>query len=199
MKRNVRKRILAMLLVCMMLMSNLPSTFADVLAADMIEYTIKVTDGRNPVSGAEVKLTATGGSDLSGKTDTDGKVQFEIDKTCEYQYSVSKLGFDDTQGILNVSEQSCTIVLTEKQTIAVSGTVKNPEQIAVANAKISITGYNTYQTTTDGSGMFLVEGVYAGENYQLSVITDHGNIGVEILGKRCVPGPYRSGHELMGR
>lgn len=141
-----------------------------VVNADVIEnitmelttygVTFTVTDGTDPISGAEVALAGYG----TQTTDATGIALFaEVVPEEAISYTVTAAGYDDATGTVTVLDadvaEGVTMVLT---TYTVTFTVTDQNDAAIEGAEIVID--ETHNLTTDASGtasIELVDGTFA--------------------------------------
>ena len=133
-------------------------------------------DNEEPVEGVTVSLV---GTDFSAVTDSRG--QFEIKNIPEGTYNVntSKLGYHDgfkQVAITMLETTNVELDITRRNEFNVSGTIRNEYGKPLANAKVSLTGYNDYSTTSDADGLFSFSGVYENDkSYSLTASKDFYN------------------------
>ena len=123
--------------------------------------------GNVPLEGATVVVL---GTSLSCTTNSTGTFIFPYVQVGTHQVKASKLGYNDATNTVNVVENetvTTNFVLTPLPQVTVSGRIVGSDQLTVglANASINLTGYENYQATTNASGQFTINNVYANHTY----------------------------------
>jgi PKD repeat protein len=126
------------------------------------------------VEGVVVTISESGRFDVTG---TDGA--YAIDEhPGDYNMTAVKLGYIDGSATVTVVEGEDVIVdisIAQFETVTVLGTVLGYNGPTVSGAMVTLNGYDNYQTTTDASGAFVINGVYANNTYDFVVsIPDYG-------------------------
>lgn len=125
-----------------------------------------------PLAGATVTVA---GSPVSQTTDATGHYAFNYVTTGAHQVTVAAHGYvDQTQSVTISDGQNATLNFTMVQlpTVTVTGRVvgnDNPN-VGIADATISFTGYAPYTATTNASGNFTINGVYANQTYSYTIV-----------------------------
>ena len=170
-KKTLTKRITAVILSMLMLVSAIPLTSLTAFA-ETVNSVILVKDGDMPVANANVIIKLNDVVTEEKNTDEFGKVEFVLDGNNNYTYSVSKLGYDSADGAIEMSEAETVVSLNKKSTVTIQGGVYDEESQPLKDVKISICGYNSYETTTKDDGIFNISGVYEGESYSITAYCD---------------------------
>ena len=170
-KKTLTKRITAVILSMLMLVSAMPLTSLTAFA-ETVNSVILVKDGDMPVVNANVIIKLNDVVTEEKNTDEFGKVEFVLDGNNNYTYSVSKLGYDSADGAIEMSEAETVVSLNKKSTVTIQGGVYDEESQPLKDVKISIYGYNSYETTTNDDGIFNISGVYEGESYSITAYCD---------------------------
>ncbi len=168
-KANKFSRLTAVVLTVAMLMSMLPLDAFSALAAGTKSFTVTVTDGTSPIEGADIKITAAGTVINTSQTSGTGEATFTLSEDQEYQFEVSKHGYNTQTGKVDLNAGKAGVSLTAKSKITVSGKVLNQNEAPIDQVSVQLTGYDENRTTTtDNMGGFSFEDVYEGEEYQLT-------------------------------
>jgi len=134
-----------------------------------IDGTVTNTDGQ-PVAGATVR--AANGK-YSCVTDKNGYYKLMYMPAGKYTVQVVCLGYaNKTQSGIVVNELETTtsdLVITPLPTYAVKGRVADVADDLIEEADVTISGYNTYATTTDANGEFTFPAVFKSNNYSITV------------------------------
>ncbi|HQM79745.1 MAG TPA: carboxypeptidase regulatory-like domain-containing protein, partial [Candidatus Syntrophosphaera sp.] len=125
------------------------------------------TTGNIPLEGATVTVAETS---LSYTTGADGTFTFPYVTEGEHQVTATKPGYNEvTNTVTVVEDQTVTtnFTLTPLPQVTVSGRIVGSDQptVGLANATITLTGYENYEATTDASGQFSIPNVYANQTY----------------------------------
>jgi hypothetical protein len=123
-----------------------------------------------PLEGAQVQIE---GTNIRRFTNASGAYSFDLLLPGEYTFVASKLGyFDEPSDEETVVLNANTVVnmqLTPIPTYAISGKVTETDiQNSIADVVITLTGYNSYATTSVADGEYVIEGVYDGFIYTLT-------------------------------
>ena len=115
----------------------------------------------NPVEGVIVSLEGT-----EYKAITDVRGQFEIKNVPEGTYTTvqTKVGYftiPQTITVNGLKTINVELDVKKRKEYSYEGNVKNEYGEPLANATISITGYNEYHTLTDVNGDYKIPGIYA--------------------------------------
>ncbi|MBR4845250.1 MAG: carboxypeptidase-like regulatory domain-containing protein [Bacteroidaceae bacterium] len=118
-------------------------------------------DELNPVEGVVVSLEGT-----EYKAITDARGQFEIKNVSEGTYTTvqTKIGYftiPQTVTVKGLKTVNVELDVKKRWEYSYEGNVKNEYGEPLANATISITGYNEYQTVTDVNGDYQITSIYA--------------------------------------
>lgn len=143
----------------------------DTSNAGQIEGMIKCND--LAVEGVKVTLNPTG---LTSFTDENGFYQFNFVPAGSYTVSTGKLAYiNEIKEDVIVEGYQTTVVDFTIDKLAkhkVSGIVKNTDGMAVVDATVRITGYETYDTTTGEDGTFAIQNVYKANDYKIKISKD---------------------------
>ena len=168
-KTNSFSRLMALLLTIAMIFTMLPLSALTGAAADLKTFTVIVKDSGSPLQDACVKITAASVEIDTQKTDASGEVSFSLSVGTEYQYEVSKHGYNTETDKVDLNSESMEVSLTAKEKITVSGKVLNQYNSPLESVSVQLTGYDEDRTIQSGvGGAFAFSDVYAGEEYQLT-------------------------------
>jgi len=123
--------------------------------------------GNVPLAGATVTVV---GTPLSYTTGADGTFMFPYVAEGEHQVTATKHGYNEvTNTVTVVEDQTVTtnFTLTPLPQVTVSGRIVGSDQptVGLANATITLTGYENYEATTNANGQFSIPNVYANHTY----------------------------------
>jgi hypothetical protein len=159
------------------------TNFTFVVALGSISGTI--TAGANPVQGASLEIL---GTYHKTTTDENGNYSFENLLPGNYQIKVIKHGFYDvTTPPVNVGayhNSVMDIVMQPLPLYTVSGKVTgNDAPNGIENAKVSLSGYESYSATTDAAGNYSIQNVYGEKEYAIKAeasgyVTYHSSVNV---------------------
>ena len=168
-KKITAKRAIAIAMALLLLVSTWPMGVFTAFAETPVNYTVIVTDGTNVIEGAEVVITVAGVETDEQTTTAEGKAEFALMEGTDYEYSVSKVGFNTVSDVVDLTTPEVTVALTEKAKIVVTGIVKDAEGNPVENAEVKATGYSEDKTTTDVDGKFTFINIYENEAYEVEI------------------------------
>lgn len=122
-----------------------------------------VKDSANqPVEDASVSIGL-----LSAKTDAEGVYSIQGVPSGTYTVTIGKFGYEDCvqEGVtVNLGDsKEVSAILTPRAVHTLTGMITNHAGTAVADAKITVTGYETRTAATGPDGIFSFAGLYAGE------------------------------------
>ena len=124
-----------------------------------------------PVAGATVR--AANGKYVA-QTDAEGYYKLMYLPAGKYTIQVLCLGYQNkTQSNVMVTELETTtqdVTITPLPIYEVKGRVVDVAEDVVPGATVTLTGYNTYKTTTDDEGRFSLPAVFKSNNYTLTII-----------------------------
>ncbi|MCB5258750.1 MAG: carboxypeptidase regulatory-like domain-containing protein, partial [Candidatus Cloacimonetes bacterium] len=162
--------------------------------------------GDVPLAGATVVIE---GTNLSYTTGADGTFTFPYVAQGVQQVTASKHGYNEvTNTVIVIVDQTVTInlTLTPLPQVTVTGRIVGSDQptVGLADATISLSGYDSYQATTDATGYFTINNVYANYTYdyvaratgyqcatgQVVVGSTNVNMGDIALNEIAIP-PYQ--------
>jgi len=131
-----------------------------------------------PVDAALVELTNPAFPGMVAKTYTNSSGQYNIPYAMAGEnltITIKKYGYNDyvysnqvltDGGTLNLG----TALLQARPHIALTGTIlKSDTQTAAANASVTITGLDTYQTTTNSSGQYSFASIWGNTDYNIHI------------------------------
>ncbi|MFA7030214.1 MAG: choice-of-anchor J domain-containing protein, partial [Candidatus Cloacimonadaceae bacterium] len=123
--------------------------------------------GDVPLVGATVVVE---GTNLSYTTGADGTFTFPYVAQGEHQVTASKYGYYDvTNTVTVIEDQTVTtnFTLTPLPQVTVTGRIVGSDQptVGLADATINLSGYESYQATTNTTGNFTITNVYASHTY----------------------------------
>ena len=149
----------------------------------IVNGTVLTSISNEPVQGATVTLE--GFADYQTQTAANG--QFIIPGVYsenEYELSVTKPDFNPYYETITIEDENYNCgTINIYAPVEISGwvnTTAHPDS-GLFNAQISLTGYATHNTTTDSLGYFLIENVYANEDYQIDISYPNHNPFSETL------------------
>lgn len=154
-----------------------PEVRFNIVKADAGRVSGRVTDGGTAVAGALVKIA---GTELSTLTDTDGRFSFAEAAAGNVAVSVSKHGYYDItsepQDLVKDGETEFNVAVTALPRHELSGTVvSRATGEPVEGVKISVRGYDDFQTYTDSEGKYHVAGICGdtGAEYTIRLTDDY--------------------------
>src|SRR5690554_6397374 len=133
------------------------------------------TANDEPLSGVSVFIED---SHYHVMTDDNGFFEIPYVYNGTYDVTASLFGYHDQiiEGVVIVEDEmtSITFYLTQLTNITVSGQVVGSDfpTIGLADAEISLTGYENYYTETDAGGFFTIPGVYIEQTYNLTITAE---------------------------
>lgn len=171
-------KILAGFLAFVMIVGMLPiSVFTTVFAAGIDSYSVQLTDGTDVLDLDDVEITMTNKVDESitatVKT-VDGIAVFEnfVEEEATYVVTVADVfGYETVAAseiTVAVEEVSTDVALTALTKVNISGIVTDENGDAYEGAKVAISGYVTFETTTDAEGKYAFE-TYAGKENIINI------------------------------
>lgn len=127
-----------------------------------------------PIEGASVIAETL---NITVYTDASGTYEMPYVPAGSYPATADKFGYQAVTQSLEVTFGNATtldFVMGELALVSISGQITGIDNpgVGIANAEISLTGYNAYATASDSEGNFLIENVYSQNSYQLSVAVD---------------------------
>ncbi|HQL14034.1 MAG TPA: carboxypeptidase regulatory-like domain-containing protein, partial [Candidatus Cloacimonadota bacterium] len=146
-----------------------PKTTFFLVVDDMGALTGTVRDANNVVMpGATVSIT---GTPLTTLTDANGVYNFPYVAMGPQSVVATKHGYNVvTHNVTIIEDETVTqdFVLTQLPQVTVTGRIVGSDQptVGLADATISLTGYEPYQATTNANGQFTITGVYASQTYE---------------------------------
>ncbi len=171
-------KIIAGFLAFVMIVGMFPiSIFTTVFAAGIDSYSVRLTDGADVLDLDDIEITITNKADESitatVKT-VDGVAVFEnfVEEEASYiVYATEIFGYESvvpTEITVAVEEISIDIVLIPLTKINVSGVVTDENGEAYEGATVSVSGYFTFNTTTDDEGKYAFD-TYAGKENIINI------------------------------
>lgn len=181
-KKNNANRFLAGLLAVLMIVSMLPISAITAFAmSEGTTYTFTVTDGTVAIENATITFSADGIEDIVEQTDSMGVAEITVNNGVIGTYKATKLGYKEATGEITAGTLTdIAVVMDAIPTVAVSGSVKDANDLPLENATIAITGYNTASTSTDVNGAFSVQ-LYEGQSYTATVKLDGYKTVTKVL------------------
>lgn len=171
-------KILAGFLAFVMIVGMLPiSLFTTVFAAGIDSYSVQLTDGTDVLDLDDVLITLTNATDTSlvaTAMTVDGVAVFEnfVEEEATYTVTVAEVfGYEkvaSSEITIAVDEVSTDITLTALNKVNISGIVTDENGDAYEGAKVAISGYVTFETTTDAEGKYAFE-TYAGKENIINI------------------------------
>lgn len=171
-------KILAGFLAFVMIVGMLPiSVFTTVFAAGIDSYSVQLTDGTDVLDLDDVLITLTNATDTSlvaTAMTVDGVAVFEnfVEEEATYTVTVAEVfGYEkvaSSEITIAVDEVSTDITLTALNKVNISGIVTDENGDAYEGAKVAISGYVTFETTTDAEGKYAFE-TYAGKENIINI------------------------------
>ncbi len=162
--------------------------------------------GDVPLAGATVVVE---GTNLSYITGADGTFTFPYVAQGEHQVTASKHGYTEVTNTVTVVENqtvTTNFTLALLPQVTVTGRIVGSDQptVGLADATINLSGYESYQATTNATGNFTITNVYASHTYdyvahatgyqdatgQVVVGTTDVNMGDIVVNEMAYP-PYQ--------
>jgi hypothetical protein len=137
-----------------------------------ITGTVTGTNGL-PVEGVKIEAAGTPLFDI---TDAAGKYSFPHLTAGAYTLKATKFGYGDEEAEVTVANgqtatQNFTVASFLK--VTVSGSVTRSDSgNPIEGAAIALAGYENYETVTGADGTYSIAGVYANNNYEMTVFAD---------------------------
>ncbi|MGI6719149.1 MAG: carboxypeptidase regulatory-like domain-containing protein [Bacteroidales bacterium] len=126
----------------------------------------------DPVEGATVSYED---HMVSTTTNANGEYSFDFVMTGEHTLIAEKFGYITsdpvTTNVVANEESVVNLSITPMAQVTVTGTIHpsdNPTS-GLANATITLEGFDNYETTSDTDGVFNIENVYAEQTYALAI------------------------------
>lgn len=126
-----------------------------------------VMSGDTPLYNAVVTV-----GDYTTKTNYQGVYELPEVKQGEYTATASLLGYEDGSRQISVSigeNTVCDFNLAALAKYTVSGKITDAKGSPIAGAQVILSGYNGYTSTTGSDGTYRIDGVFAHDDYQLTV------------------------------
>ena len=137
-----------------------------------------VTDAATGDIVPMAKLTATnaeGFRDEAYVNPANGTYTFKYVPAGEVAITIERLGYVIYNGTVNINELETTTADFQLEALprhTLSGVVVDKVNEPVADAKVTLEGYNEYVTTTDAEGHFELANIMASENYNLTIASN---------------------------
>lgn len=135
-----------------------------------MEGLVKNNTTNEAIAGATITVPELSLTTLSDET---GAYHFNLVRKGAQQFKLSAVGYLDLEESVTIPDNgkiTKDFKMTPKATFTISGKVKaNDTNANIAGAVIKVTGYADIQTTSGADGQFSLTGIYAGENYTLSI------------------------------
>jgi hypothetical protein len=143
----------------------------------MVSGTVTTVHGGTPIQGATITLE--GFSNYQTQTAANG--QFIISGVYSdnsYELTVTKPNHNPHTEMITIEESNYNCgTITLYAPVQVNGwvnTTGSPEA-GLEGAQVSLTGYAVHNVETDEDGNFVIENIYANENYNLTITYDNHN------------------------
>lgn len=127
----------------------------------------KVTDGTDPIAGAQITFGSSGDSAVY-TSDENGDFEIIEIEPGTYPLSISKFGFETFSSeytFAALEHKQPVFALTALPTARISGRVINGQGHGLENASVHIHGYSSYVAVTDRDGYFSAPDVYRKGDY----------------------------------
>jgi len=126
-----------------------------------------VTAGGSPLQGAEISVENTAFSAISG---ADGSYTIPYVGEGTHTVSATKHGYDVVSHTVTIVEDQNTVqdfALTLLPQVTVTGRIVGSDNptAGIADATISLSGYEAYEATTNATGNFTIADVFASQTY----------------------------------
>ncbi len=128
------------------------------------EITFNITDGTNPIEGATISFDGK-----SGDTDENGQCIMDVTYSLNKQYSITKTGYADTSGVINVDDDKVVDVAMRQFKYNVTFVVKAPNANALEGVLAEFNGSSQY---TDEQGEALFRQIAPGNNISFKLSID---------------------------
>ena len=139
------------------------------IVEEIVTVAGNVTSASTPVEGAQVQVT---GNPYKTYSDATGHYVYGVNSKGNYQFKASKVGyFDDVKTVnITANNQVVDFNLTPRPIYTVSGKVigNNTGGVGIAGAKVTLSGYDNYEATTDANGNYTITGVFDGFTYTVN-------------------------------
>ena len=163
-----------------------PKTTFFLIVDDMGALTGTVFDGATPLPGATVSIT---GTPLTTTTDANGVYNFPYVMMGAQTVVATKHGYNEvTHAVTIIEDQTVTqdFVLTQLPQVTVTGRIVGSDNptVGIAGATISLSGYEPYSATTNATGYFTINNVFASQtyNYVASATGYQNATGTAVVG-----------------
>jgi len=154
------------------IMNFFPNTVFYIDGSGMGSIEGTISEGGDPVSNVNVSVLET---QLSATSDEDGNYSLPYVYPGTYSLEFEKLGYyTSLVNDVEVEIDEVTIVnvnMTLLPMVSVSGFVSGSDlpEIGLDSARVSLSGYFSYEVYTDENGMFTIEDVYGDKAYEISI------------------------------
>jgi uncharacterized membrane protein len=132
----------------------------------------KVTDGTNNLSGANISINNQNITTSSG-----GDASISL-KNGSYPYTVTKSGYFQKSGTVNISGSNVTENVTLTPAYQVTFNVKDDNSAAIEGANVSIDGKNLQTNSSGIATISLANGTYSYQVTKSGFFTSNGNITI---------------------
>nr|MDK2850164.1 hypothetical protein [Candidatus Cloacimonadota bacterium] len=131
-----------------------------------------VTAGGSPLEGAEIVVENTVFSTISG---ADGSYNIPYVPEGTQTVTATKHGYSEVSHVVTIVEDEATtqdFVLTLLPQVTVSGRIVGSDNptMGIEGATITLSGYEPYEATTDATGNFTIENVFANQTYNYTAM-----------------------------
>lgn len=162
------------------LVGEVPSTRFIMTTENMTALSGRITDSNgNGIAHAKLTVRLT---NIETESNEDGYFKFDILPSGQTSIVIEAIGYESQTLNINLSGDAMTRDITLKALgkATISGSVvASDDNAKLAGATILIEGYAPFQTTTDGDGVFSIDGVYTGKSY--NVVIEYPNYDIERL------------------
>ena len=160
-------------------MNALPNTmfYIDSENTGALAGNVFAADGTTPLEGATVSIDEL---NATAVTDAQGAYTFPYVKTGSYSVTAELQGYFDASNTTEVAldaTATANFSLTELPEVNFTGKIVGSDlpTVGIANAEISLIGYEDYTVVTDAEGNFAFNGVYGEKAYTISVEAPYYN------------------------
>jgi hypothetical protein len=129
-----------------------------------------VSGADGPLGGVKIEVA---GTMLYAITSAEGEYEFASLVPGTYTLKATLFGHDDETASATVTADNNTAVdftMTETVEVTIDGTVTRTDNgTPVEGAKVTLSGYENYETVTDAEGIYTIEGIYGNHEYEVAV------------------------------
>ncbi len=163
---------------------NVPNTSLFINTAGLGSITGLVNHNGNPLVGVDVLVQGTTRRAVSNAS---GEYTINFVSEGTVTLVASRFGYENEtiENVVVIAEGQTTqnISMTQLPTVNVTGIVlASDTQQALANAEITLTGYEDYTgITTNANGQFTISGVYSNRSYTITVTSENYQTYIDDL------------------